>query len=51
MASIEIKTVILSGVDASRSEASTESKDPLQVCSELGLARSSHDADSGKRTP
>src|SRR5258708_4650382 len=38
-------TVILSGVTASRSEATTESKDPLQAGGVRGVSRHSHRAD------
>jgi hypothetical protein len=37
-------SVILSGVTAERSEAVTESKDPVPVCSCTGTARHSHHA-------
>jgi hypothetical protein len=42
-AELKDETVILSGVGGSRSEAPTESKDPLPVCGEVGSKRSSHD--------
>lgn len=38
-------------MDASRSEAATESKDPLQACSEGDRSRSSHDAEYAVGTP
>jgi hypothetical protein len=38
------KTVILSGVNAPRSEAFTQSKEPMPACSSTGTARRSNHA-------
>src|SRR5580704_11445478 len=47
------KSVILSGVTAERSEAVTQSKEPMPACGSTGTARHCHDASvrSTVRTP